>query len=239
MREKAYLHIQGLIANGTLKGGSALSEILLAKELGSSRTPVREAIGQLVAEGFIEQTPTGSNLVVLLQRHDIVELYELREALELFAIEKAATSRIDDTDRKRLEGMVADILGLKDELEASGASALDAGQMRRFLACDLGFHSMLVSMTHNSRIHKVLNETRLLIRIFSMQRRGHNPPLLSAIHAQHRNVLEAVMEGRSAKAREMLSVHIRTSLKERLDEFDYWRRETALKMSMPNLSNEP
>jgi DNA-binding GntR family transcriptional regulator len=83
VRAKAYLHIQRKIAAGELPTGSALSELALAKGLGSSLTPIREAIGQLVAEGFLEQTPNRGAVVVQLTRQDIVELYELREALEV------------------------------------------------------------------------------------------------------------------------------------------------------------
>jgi len=57
IREKAYQHIGNQIAAGKLPSGVAISELVLAKELGSSRPPVREAIGQLVSEGLLDQTP--------------------------------------------------------------------------------------------------------------------------------------------------------------------------------------
>ena len=92
-REKAYVLIQQKIARGELPPGSAVSEIPLAQELGSSRTPVREALGQLVAEGLLEQTPNRGAVVVQLGRQDIIDLYELREALEVYAVGKAAARR--------------------------------------------------------------------------------------------------------------------------------------------------
>ncbi len=233
MRERAYQHIHRLIAARVLKGGTALSELVLAKDLGSSRTPIREAIGQLVAEGLLEQTPMGTILVVQLHRQDIIELYELREALEIYAIEKAARSRITSSDLERLERLVHDIQELREQLEVSGRSSLDTEQMERFLASDYSFHSLLISMARNSRIHKVLHEMRLLIRIFSLHRRGHELSLLEKIHDQHQRVLQAVAAGDIAGAREVLSVHIRTSLEERLEEFDYWRSEESLNASLP------
>src|ERR1700712_3847581 len=90
IREKAYQYIQSRIADGDLPSGSAISELLLAKELGSSRTPVREALGQLVSEGLLEQTPNRGTIVVRLSREDIVDLYELREALEVYVVAKVA-----------------------------------------------------------------------------------------------------------------------------------------------------
>src|ERR1700738_1426886 len=88
MREKARQHIQWKIAARELAGGTGGSELVIAKELGVSRTPVREAIGQLVAEGLLQQLPTGGVAVAQLSRRDIIDLYELREALEVYAAGK-------------------------------------------------------------------------------------------------------------------------------------------------------
>lgn len=235
MRERAYQHIQKLIGEGTLKAGSALSELLLAKELGSSRTPIREALGQLVAEGLLEQTSAGTTLVVQLHRGDVIELYELREALELYAIEKVAHANLHASDRARLQRLVDEILILKQELKTSGQPSLDADQMRRFLSTDLAFHSMLISMAHNSRIQKVLSDMRLLIRIFSIHRRGHEPDLLDTIHSHHQGILDAIVHGNADAARKVLSEHIRTSLQERLEDFDHRRREEYLRESLPGV----
>ena len=234
MRQRAYRHIYERIASGTLTGGAALSELTLAKELGTSRTPIREAIGQLVAEGLLEQSPVGTTLVVQLNRQDMHELYELREALEIFAIEKIASSPLTAGEQAQLQSSVDELWALRNELVSSGNAALDAEQMNRFLACDLGSHSLLMSMAHNSRIQRIVNELRLLIRIFAIQRRGHGLVLLEKIHDQHRKILDALVEGDAFLARDLLAVHIRTSLRERLEEFDYWRREESLKTILRN-----
>ena len=237
MRERSYQHIQTQISTGQLKAGAAISELLLAKELGSSRTPIREAIGQLVAEGLLEQTPTGTTIVVRLQREDIAELYELREALETYVIAKVARSPLHSTDLERLQKLVDEVLVLKRELQSSGKQALDAAQMNRFLASDFAFHSMLMSMAHNSRIQRVLNEMRLLIRIFSIERRGHEQDLLETIHQHHQQILDAVARQDSQCARQIIADHIQTSLRERLDEFDQQRREKFFQESLPSFLN--
>ena len=115
-RERACLLIQQKIARGELCPGSAVSEVPLAKELGSSRTPVREALGQLVAEGFLEQTPNRGTIVVQLRRQDIIDLYELREALEVYTVNKAARQKNTPQDLKRLKRLADEILGLQGEL---------------------------------------------------------------------------------------------------------------------------
>jgi len=233
VRERAYLHIQQQIANGQLAAGSGISELLLAKELGSSRTPIREAMNQLAAEGLLEQSQGGGMVVAHLTREDIIELYELREALESYAVGKAASLPLRPADKDRLQYMVDAILALKEELQASGAAELNAEQMERLIACDLGFHALLMSMIQNSRIQKIINDTRLLIRIFAIHPRGHNAELLESIRQYHQQILDAVAKQDPQSAMRWLSEHIQASQRERLNEFDLRRREDSLRKNMP------
>ena len=235
VREKAYRRIQQLITNGALEPGAGISELSLARDLGSSRTPIREAMNQLAAEGLLEQGSGGGMTVAQLRREDIIELYELREALEIYAVGKAASIPLRPADKDRLQSMVDEILVLKKELETSGATELDARQMKRFLACDLGFHSLLISMTQNSRIQKLVNETRLLIRIFSIQSHTHNLPQLQNVYDFHHQILEAVARQDGARAMQVAAEHIQMSQRERLNEYDHWRRENTLRQNMPEI----
>lgn len=236
-RERAYRHIHQLIANGTLEAGASISELSLAKELGSSRTPIREAMNQLAAEGLLEMGGSGGMTVAQMQRQDIIELYELREALEVYAVGKAASIPLRPADKDRLQFMVDDLLVLKKELEAAGMEELDRAQMERFLACDLGFHALLISTTQNSRIQKLINETRLLIRIFAIQAHTHNAAKLQSIYEYHHRILEAVVHQDSASAMQAAAEHIQVSQRERLNDYDHWRRETALRQNMPEIFN--
>ncbi len=233
MRERAYTLIQQKIARGELRPGSSISEIALAKELGSSRTPVREAIGQLAAEGLLEQTPNRGAVVMQLKRQDIIDLYELREALEVYAVGKAARCNNSLQEINRLQSFADEILALKDELEKTGQRELNPKQMHRFVACDLGFHTLLVRMAANARILKLVNETRLLIRIFAMHRNGHDAPKLEAIYRQHCDILRAVAEHDPERAKQLLAHHIQASQAERLEEYDHWEREASLREALP------
>src|ERR1700733_690318 len=121
VRERAYRHIKGMISDGTLEAGSPVSELVLAKQLGSSRTPIREAMNQLDAEGLLEQGPNGGMSVAQLKREDIIELYELREALEVYSVGRVAKLSLRPADHDRLQFMVNQLLVLKKELEESAA----------------------------------------------------------------------------------------------------------------------
>jgi DNA-binding GntR family transcriptional regulator len=233
IREKAYLYIQQLITQGTLATGSGISELLLARELGSSRTPIREAMNQLSAEGLLQQSPSGGMVVAQLAREDIIELYELREALEVYAVAKVVRVAIRPADADRLQHLVNDILDLQKELETTNSTHLDERQMERFISSDLGFHALLMSMTNNSRLQKVINDTRLLISIFAMHRGGHDRDMLQSIYEYHQRILDAVVQQKSEAAMTAIIEHIQASQRERLNAYDQWKRETSLRQSIP------
>jgi len=228
VRMKAYQLIQRKIATGELRTGTLISEMALAKELGSSRTPVREAVGQLLSEGLLELSRGGGIVVTQLTRQGIVDLYELREALEVFAVGRAARSSVRPADRERLESLIEETQVLLNELRTSGRPELDDEQMRRFSISDLGFHALLIRMAANLRILKVVNDTRLMIRIFGIQRSGHKTDELERIYKQHREILQAVLDQNIEQAQSLLTAHIQSSARERLEEFDHWERERTL-----------
>jgi DNA-binding GntR family transcriptional regulator len=129
--------------------------------------------------------------------------------------------------------LIDDISTLEKELVGSRKGELDGQQMQRFIACDLGFHALLVRMSSNARILKLVQETRLLIRIFAIHRRGHDAEMLRKIHTQHSEMLRAVIDRNPKRAMQLLSTHIQTSLQERLEDFDIWEHEAALRSSFP------
>lgn len=233
IRTQAYEYIQRLIITGALATADTISELAIAKKLGISRTPIREAIRQLIAEGLLEQTPNGSTVVVQLTRQDIVELYELREALECYATVKAACLKTPhSSELEQWQNHAEGILLLKEELEKSGKSRLDAEQMRRFMYCDFSFHTMLMHLAANARILKVVNDSRLLIHIFATGRHAYDAAQLDQICRQHSQIIRAVVDQDSELARKLIAEHIRTSQQEQLAAFDAWARDTAMRKNM-------
>ena len=233
VRQRAYVCIYRKIAEGELRGGSAISELELARELGSSRTPIREAISQLVAEGLLEQG-RGGVFVVQFTREDVLDLCELREALETYALCKVARlGLIRSKDRELLQKFVDAIDVLKEELKSSRESVLNIDQMHRFIAADFSFHALLIALSHNARIHKVVSETRLLMRLFLIRRRGHNVADLERIYQQHTELIEFIERQDVASTVKVLSLHLQESQRERLEEFDQHKREASMKSNIP------
>lgn len=234
IRQKAYLEIQKWIAIGVLPAGSTISELDLARELGSSRTPIREAISQLVAEGLLEQNEAGTVSVIQITRENIIDTYELREALETYAVAKVARQELLRPENKQqLLGFVDVFRQLRVELEDAGRPVLDEEQTYRLLASDLSFHALLIGLSQNARINKVVKETRLLLRIFTIRRESHDAAALERIYKEHKELLDAIESRDEVRACQMLRRHIQASQRERLEEFDQHLREASMRRSLP------
>jgi DNA-binding GntR family transcriptional regulator len=94
-QQMAYIHLQDQIVSGALAGGSRLKSDVIAADLGVSRMPVREAIRQLDAEGYVTIHPNRGAYVTSRSREQVIELFEIRSALESMALRLAAQNRDD------------------------------------------------------------------------------------------------------------------------------------------------
>jgi DNA-binding GntR family transcriptional regulator len=228
MREVAYHHIQRKISTRALRAGEPVSDVTIAKELGISRTPAREAIRQLVSEGLLESVPNRGVVVVTLGRGDIRELFEIREALEGLAARTVARRVPTEAEGRDLRSVAASLGGLIKELETSRKAALDEKQMERFEVADLAFHTYILKLAGNQRNLKTLAAIRLLIRIFAARRGGHTVAALKQIQRDHQDLIQALVQGDTQAAMECVQRHIAKSQKSRLEEFDQREREASL-----------
>ena len=90
MAKMAYERLRDSILNGQLEPGQIYNEMALTKELGISRTPVREALLEFSAQGLITFLPRKGVVIKHYTRKDVIEIFELRRVVELTAIEKVA-----------------------------------------------------------------------------------------------------------------------------------------------------
>lgn len=235
LRQRAYDHLQRKLLSGELHAGSLVSEQSLAAEIGMSRTPVREAIRTLEQEGVLEQVPRYGTRVRKLERRDLIELYELREAVEPFAVAKAAVSALPE-DILSLRSLCDEIGKLARELTKSKLPSLDASQMLRLLSADLGFHLMLLRAAGNHRMMKIVSDSRLLTGIFGTQRQAHTRSVLEQTHREHQTILDAVEKGDAKAASRAMAEHIRASKQQALAAYDQERAAhdaRSIPLSMP------
>jgi DNA-binding GntR family transcriptional regulator len=225
-RERAYSHIRSQINRGILAPGKPISELLLAKELGSSRTPIREAIGLLTAEGLLETTHNRGAVVRKLTRSDIIDLCEVREALEIFTAEKAARKGVTSAELENLDATIKGIQELRDGL--SGDEPLNEPTMQKFIQLDRRFHEQIVLLTLNRAMQDILRKAGVLVQIFAMPRRGHDSVMLDKVIAEHKQIVIALQKHQAQEVRRLLGEHIQNSMRERLEEFDWWERNQIL-----------
>src|ERR1700712_4074602 len=95
-QQRAYQFIRGCILQGEIPGGSKINPAEIAKTLGISRMPVREALVQLDVEGLVTNRMTRGAIVTVLDPSDVEELFEMRAALESIAARYAALRCTDD-----------------------------------------------------------------------------------------------------------------------------------------------
>jgi DNA-binding GntR family transcriptional regulator len=227
-KSRIYAYLRQQISSGTLPGGHVVSEIQLSRTLGTSRSPIREAIAQLVADGLLEQAPNRSAIVIDLSRQDIIDLFEVREALEIYAVRKVAQRGLHPINLEQLKKSLDSIQVMIAKMKAAGQRALNEDQMSEFTRLDHRLHALLVISTQNIRMQKIVGDTRVLVRIFAMRHRGHELSMLERIQRQHTSIVQAVAKGNANEAARLLSEHIQASLRERLDEFDLWKREQVM-----------
>jgi DNA-binding GntR family transcriptional regulator len=215
----AYQLLRDRLINGQLLPGVVVSEKQLADELGISRTPIGDAVRQLSYEGFVEQVPRYGTLVKEITRHDLIEVYELREAIEPYAARKAA-SHITSGQLEQLEVLCRAIEGLAPKLDGSTGTALDGEDLRQFLAADMAFHLLIVRAAGNSRILTVIQTSQAVSKVFRVRRQKHDLDLLHRASHCHRQILAALQSGNGDGAAEQMLQHIIQSKQETLNYID-------------------
>lgn len=183
-------------------GGSKeqrLSDVILAEQLGISRTPVRQALERLVQEGLVRSDPRRGFWTRTYTAQDIHEIYDIRGALEVLAVRLAAP-RLSQED-------------LKAHLEALYAvrAELDAHPVLRFLQIDIRFHMLITRASNNGRLIHNLSLLRSQLCMFQMQD-TYYPRRMEIALNDHERILLALLAGNVDEAADCLAGHIRQAM---------------------------
>jgi DNA-binding GntR family transcriptional regulator len=186
--------IRRLIVDGTLRPGNRLVERNLAAELGVSRVPVREALRDLVAEGYAVDRTTRGIAVRDYPAEEIEELFEIREALEAVLL------------RHALAGVPASgETSLRQCLDVC-RSALDDGDLAAAVAANAQFHQVLAVVAAGPTMRGLL--LGIQDRMQWLLRQHGNP---AEIHAEHEALLDAIVAGDQLEAERLFHQHLSTS----------------------------
>jgi len=189
--------IEGILS-GRIPTGTSLQEARLARAWRVSRTPMREAVRRAAEAGFVVLRPNRAPLVRALTPRDVRELYELRELLEMRALE-LAWPRYDAAAVAALEARAA---------APRDTRAGDQG--RHHLAFDLALHGSWMKLCGNSWLTADLEWLYQYLRIFQGWI-ARDARKLAAAYAEHLAILDAIKRRDRAAALQRLRHHIRQS----------------------------
>lgn len=201
--------IRNGIYDGTFPSGARLVERDLAEEYMVSRLPVREALRILQNEGLIEHLPTRGVVVRTLDRRQVSELYDIREALEVLAAREAA-ERIAEGAENHL---ATTLQAMRD--------ALAAGNVNAAYAANSSLHDEITELSGNALLAEMLEP--LVGRIGLLRRKVDDFHLT---HAEHEALCEAISSGEPDRAADAARDHVLAS------------RERTLKLFFGVLSTE-
>jgi DNA-binding GntR family transcriptional regulator len=192
-----YEELKAAIVDLRLPPGDPLREAALAGQLGVSKTPIREALTRLEREGLVETTSFKGAVVTGYSRQDLIEIYELRELLEIAAVRAAAES-MPEQGRARLSHIAAESGKLKNGKDAAGLAALLTE-----------FDDVIFDQVRNSRIRALVANLRAhLTRIGHLT--AEIPGRIEASVDEHQKIVDAIEAHDPDLAQQRMSEHIRS-----------------------------
>ncbi|HIE27404.1 TPA: GntR family transcriptional regulator [Candidatus Poribacteria bacterium] len=198
------------IINQELKPGSRLIISRIAEELGTSLTPVREAMTRLIEEGLVEMVPHKGAYVAKPTRKEFEDLFAVRQALESLAVRLAAP-KLSVTDFEKL-----------DEIVEFGEKNLSTGDLESWLRSDEKLHDFIIRKSSNevliqifSSIWDRIHTFRLLTARFPDRKTKSSVNEVNRIKRaslEHRNIVSALKERDVFSAEKLVMEHIENTL---------------------------
>jgi len=198
LSSQVHKHLLAEILEGRLPSGTPLRETELATQLGVSRTPIREALKQLAAEGFVEVYPNRSGIVRRFTAEQLRQIYQVREALEGMAAELAA-GHLTPADFAQLEKMAAPMSDEGHPDYRATAHRLDAH-----------IHRLIAARSGNPILAREIERLHDLVQLMR-ERVGTQMGALPLAHQQHMEIIAALRAGDAVRSREAMVQHIRSS----------------------------
>jgi DNA-binding GntR family transcriptional regulator len=212
--DQVYLALRERIVSGALSRGSRVHQEEVASELGVSRTPVREALRRLAAEGLVEMHTNRGARVADIDRGGMRAAYEARLVLEPGAARLAAARQPPEP----LARMAAAIAEQRRALRS----------VSRSFEANRAFHLALIAAAGNEfllRFAELLWVARIGAAIYERQLRAQGRLLLDI--AEHERILAAVRAGDARKAETLVRRHLRGAMRLSSDILDDPRRATG------------
>ena len=195
LRDVVFQNLRQAILKGELEPGERLMEIHLAKRLGVSRTPIREAIRKLELEGLVDMVPRRGAVVASITRKDMRDVLEVRRTLEMLAVE-VACERISQGELEKLRAAGRDF-------ERSRGS----GDIIRLVQADMAFHEIIYAATGNLRLVNILGNLREQMYRYRMEYLKDTSSY-GQLNREHERIYEGIRDKDKETACQAIREHI-------------------------------
>ena len=195
LAKMAYEAIRQSILSGEWKLGELYNEKAIAADLGISRTPVREALLELASQDLIIFLPRRGLMVNRFTRRDVDEIFELRKAIELAAVEKITKA-----------SPPFDLFEIEESL-LHQRKAVKQEDYLAFMEADRLFHTSFSELTNNRRVITILENIRDMIHVMGVKALALRGRALEVIE-EHQTIFEAVQKGNVEEARRTMAYHL-------------------------------
>jgi Transcriptional regulators len=209
-QERVAAELRQRIARGEVTPGTALSEVALAQEFGTSRTPIREALKQLQAEGLVVIRPRVGTFVSAPSRLEINELFEVKEILE------GAAARLFAS-----RGNIPELELLRENVRKSEIAVAN-GDLNQYVELVHEYHDLIMRGAGNSKLsmlYQILMNQLLYSRFvhLSVRRSGRAPQS----DREHHSVLHVIEARDGATAERLMREHVRASHQALMEMLDF------------------
>lgn len=199
LRDVIFETLRKAIVSGDIKPGERLMEVSLADQMGVSRTPVREAIRRLEAEGLVTMIPRKGTHVSELSVKDIMDVLEVRAVLDKLATD-LASKRIQSAQLKALESVHKQYISCVEKDNVEGA-----------IKKDVEFHDIIYAASGNPRLVTVAASLREHIYRFRVMYMSGNLIAENVLN-EHNEILQALREAQNNVASNLAEKHIRNQM---------------------------
>ncbi len=194
-RQQAVRAIRAAIVSGEIEPGQLYPVGYFADQLGVSSTPVRDALFDLAHQGLVTVLRNRGFQVVELSDHDLDEIFELRQMIEIPATALAA-GRLTSEDVGVCRALVRQIEG-----------AAQSGNVTDFLDADREFHLQLLSVGGNRRLVEIVARLRDQTRLYNAYDLASSGGLIESAR-EHENILGAIVDGDTAATERLMERHL-------------------------------
>ena len=197
LRDVVFNTLRDAILTGKLVPGERLMENQLAEKLGVSRTPVREALRMLELENLMELVPRKGAQVLDMSEKDIINILEVRSALEGLAT-SVACKKMTKEDLQQLKNMEVDF-----------EKAVADNDVEHFVDIDEDFHDLIFAATENDKLINIFRNLRIQLYRYRMAQAKNNETSMSTIVAHHRSIIRAIENHDAEEGASIAQGHIK------------------------------